>query len=80
MEELLNVLDKLSHDISGDWKKAVLIDNTTNNPLIDAYNEGVDAMAAQATYYVRTILKAKMLLRDIQKSGHTVIIERVGVQ
>ena len=54
MEELFEVAKKIT-----DWKNLVKIDNTNDNPLIDAYNEGVDAMAAQFANFINAIITAK---------------------
>lgn len=80
MNEMIELLDKIAHGIGGDWKDLVLIDNTTDNPLVDAYNEGVRAMASQACSFVTAILNGKVIERDLQKDGCTVTIEKVGDQ
>lgn len=74
MNEMIEMLGKLSEDIGGDWKNIVLIDNKTENPLVDAYNEGVTAMARQCIGMIQAIILGK----QIQADGHTVTIEKVG--
>lgn len=59
MEELIQILENIATNVGGEWKENVLIDNDTDNPLVDAYNEGVKAMANQACCYVSAILSAK---------------------
>ena len=45
MKDLLELYDKM-YKIRDD----VRIENTTDNPLIDVYNQGVDAMTAKVMY------------------------------
>ena len=59
MEELIRILENIASNVSGELKVNVLIDNSTDNPLVDAYNEGVNAMALQICWYVSAILSAK---------------------
>ena len=42
MKDLLELYNKM-HEL----RDVVRIDNTTENPLVDAYNQGVDAMVAK---------------------------------
>ena len=78
MDEMIELLDKIAHGIGGDWKNLVLIDNTNDNPLVDAYNEGVRAMASQACGLIIAIRDGKMFEREVQKVGNIVTIEKVG--
>lgn len=48
IENLLNMLKGL--------EQMVLIDNTTDDPAVDAYNKGVDAMRNQIEFYIRNVL------------------------
>ena len=48
LENLLNMIPGL--------EEMVKIDNTNENPLVDAYNLGAEAMRNQVTYYVRNVL------------------------
>ena len=34
----------------------VTIDNKTDDPMVDAYNKGVDAMRNQVQYYIQNVL------------------------
>ena len=56
----IDLLGKIAEDIGGAWKDAVLIDNDTDNNMVDAYNEGVHAMARQAIYYINAIMSGKL--------------------
>ena len=60
MEELIRTLGTIAENIGGEWEQAVMIDNDTNNDLIDAYNEGVRAMASQTIYYINAIISGKL--------------------
>ena len=42
MKEILELYDEMAK-----LRDAVRIDNTTDNPLVDAYNQGVDGMTAK---------------------------------
>jgi hypothetical protein len=59
MEELIRILGDIAEKTGGDWKELVLIDNDTDNPLVDAYNDGVRAMASQVCGLVSVIACAK---------------------
>lgn len=48
LENLLNMLKGL--------QDMVTIDNTLDEPAVDAYNKGVDAMRNQVEYYIKNIL------------------------
>ena len=75
---MIKMLDMIAHSIGGEWKDHVLFENTTGNPMLDAYNEGVKAMAKQAAGLIIAIRDGKMLLKETQDVGHTVTIEEVG--
>ena len=73
-------LSKIAEDVGGDWKDKVLVDNDTNDVLVEAYNDGVRAMARQATFYIKAILDAKGLEMDVKRDGNKIAIEKVGEQ
>lgn len=68
MDEFVRDLEMIAVNIGGEWKKYVLLDNPNNNDLTEAYNEGVNAMAAQACHYVSIIL-GKYAARYAVKEG-----------
>lgn len=51
LENLANMLNGLL--------EMVRIDNHTDDPGVDAYNKGADAMKNQVEYYIRNILGVK---------------------
>lgn len=69
MEELIRVLGDIAEKTGGDWKEFVLIDNDNDNPLVDAYNEGVRAMASQVCYFVSAILGSKQAEYKLMNGG-----------
>ena len=72
MEELIRILENIATNVGGEWKENVLIDNDTDNPLVNAYNEGVKAMGNQACYFVSAILgckEAELKMKEIMKVG-----------
>ena len=69
MEEMLRILGDIAEKTGGEWKEFVLIDNDTDDPLVDAYNEGVRAMASQVCCFVSTILGVKESEYRLQKVG-----------
>ena len=40
-------------------KEAVLIDNIKNNEMVDAYNQGIEALAMQIHYYLKAVKDMK---------------------
>lgn len=51
LKQILNDLDK--------WEETVRIsDNPNKNPLVDSYNEGVNAMASKVKFYLSVIYTA----------------------
>ena len=54
-DETLEMLINIMNHVNGDWKDSVRIDNDTDNELSDAYNQGVEAMAAKVMFYLHTI-------------------------
>ena len=51
LKQILNDMDK--------WEESVRIsDNPNDNPLVDAYNEGVNAMASKVKFYLSVIFTA----------------------
>ena len=51
LKQILNDMDK--------WEETVLIsDNPNKNPLVDAYNDGVNAMASKVKFYLNVIYTA----------------------
>ena len=58
MKEFCEILESIATGLGGEWKDNVLIDNETDNPLVDAYNDGVNAMAKQGCHLVSVILGA----------------------
>ena len=59
MNELIEILENITTNVGSDWKNNVLIDDDTDNPLVKAYNEGVQAMANQVCCFMSAILSAK---------------------
>lgn len=59
MNELIEMLGKIAENVGGEWEQMVMIDNDTDNDLVDAYNEGVRAMASQVCYYLNAIISGK---------------------
>ena len=55
-ENLRVVLTDIINNIKNDLKDKVLLDNDTENELVDAYNEGVEAMSCQTVYYLRKLM------------------------
>lgn len=47
MKELLELYDKMD-----ELRDAVAIENKTDNPLVDAYNQGVDGMVAKIRWTI----------------------------
>ena len=51
LKQIINDMDK--------WGETVRIsDNPNENPLVDAYNEGVNAMASKVKFYLNVIFTA----------------------
>ena len=51
LKQIINDMDK--------WEETVRIsDNPNDNPLVDAYNEGVNAMASKVKFYLNVIFTA----------------------
>lgn len=51
LKQILNDMDK--------WEESVRIsDNPNDNPLVDAYNEGANAMASKVKFYLNVIYTA----------------------
>ena len=51
LKQILNDMDK--------WEETVRIsENPNKNPLVDAYNEGVNAMASKVKFYLSVIYTA----------------------
>ena len=59
MKETLEMLHDIAEHVGSDWKENVLIDNTTGIENVDAYNEGVKAMASQVCHYLSAIINAR---------------------
>lgn len=78
MDEMIKMLDMIAHSIGGEWKDHVLFENTSNNPMLDAYNEGVKAMAKQACGLIMAIRDGKILLKETKEDGCTISIEKAG--
>ena len=79
-ENVVELLGRIAHGIGGEWKETVLLDNTTDNPLVKAYNEGVRAMAKQACGIVKAMMEVRMIYSDAHAQGHVVTIESAGEQ
>ena len=41
----MKMIEEIMNDISDTWRNVVKVDNPNDNPLCDAYNDGVDALA-----------------------------------
>ena len=54
MKELLELSEQLSK-----MEECVLINNDTDNPLVDSYNQGVKAMRIKIEFWLNTVLLAK---------------------
>jgi len=53
-----DLISKVASDIDK-WAETVRIsDNPNDNPLVDSYNKGVDAMANKVKYYLEIIIIA----------------------
>jgi hypothetical protein len=50
---LFELAQKLS-----ELKELVKIDNVTDNPMVDAYNNGVDAMSSQIASWINAVVSA----------------------
>ena len=74
----IEMLNRLAQDIGGEWKSLVLIDNETDNPMVDAYNEGVRAMASQCCGLIKAIADGKMFMKDLERFGTRATLEKVG--
>lgn len=59
MEELIKILEQIVNSVDGDLRKDALIENETDNPLVDAYNEGIEAMTNQVCHHINAIIDAK---------------------
>ena len=59
MNDTMKLIGQIAEKVGGEWKDAVLIDNYTNLENVDAYNEGVKAMAAQVCHYLNVIVTAR---------------------
>ena len=57
MNEVLEIT-KVSDDMI-ELRERVRIDNTTENPLVDAYNQGIDAMYGQFQSYLNKMALQK---------------------
>lgn len=78
MQETIELLGKLCTDIGGTWKQAVLIDNDNDNPYVDAYNEGVNAMASQVVGLLQAILTGKQIQMNQLKWGTILELKKEG--
>ncbi len=78
MQETIELLGKLCTDIGGTWKQAVLIDNDNDNPYVDAYNEGVNAMASQVVGLLQAILTGKQIQINQLKWGTILELKKEG--
>ena len=78
MNETIELLNRIAHGVGGDWKELVLLDNPENTQLVDAYNQGVRAMAKAACTLVQGMLDIEVLKRELDEAGTKVTIERVG--
>lgn len=76
MNEKMKVLKEIDDSIKYSLKDKVLIENTTDNLMVDAYNDGVRAMANQIRYYLNAMMDCESILEDSRKRGHKVTIER----
>ena len=59
MKEMIEMLGTIAENVGGEWENNVLINNDTDNDLVEAYNEGVRAMASQVCYYLNAIISSK---------------------
>lgn len=57
MNEVLEITKM--HDDVIELREHARIDNTTDNPLVDAYNQGIDAMYNQVQNYLNTMALKK---------------------
>lgn len=55
MNELKNLANMLKA-----LQEMVNIDNTTDDPMVEAYNKGADAMRNQVQYYIENVLGVKV--------------------
>lgn len=77
---MADTLELILNGVKGKWKEDTLLDNHNGNDLVDAYNEGVKAMAAQVAFYVHHTMELNALQRKIADQCHTLTIEIVGEQ
>lgn len=61
MKELLELSEQLSK-----MEDCVLIDNDTDDPLVNSYNAGVMAMATKIAFWLNTVLLTK---KDGEQDG-----------
>lgn len=78
MQETIELLGKLCTDIGGTWKQAVLIENDRDNPYVDAYNEGVNAMASQVVGLLQAIMTGKQIQMNQLKWGTILELKKEG--
>lgn len=76
----IEMLNKLAQDIGGEWKNLVLVENKTDNAMIDAYNEGVRAMASQCCGLIKAIADGKMFMEELERDGTRAVLDKVGEQ
>ena len=55
----MNELKNLANMLKG-LQDMVTIENTTDDPAVDAYNKGVDAMRNQVQYYITEVFGVKV--------------------
>lgn len=67
MDELFDTLFQIATNASSDWKNEVLIDNSTEDELVDAYNQGVRAMAVKVCRNVCAILDGKRFAKKVNQ-------------
>ena len=80
MDEMIEILGRIAESIGGAWKDLVLLDNPNNNDLVDAFNQGVRAMASQACGYVQAIKMGKQIEKKQKEFGTIFFPEKEGGQ
>lgn len=80
MNEPIEMLGRIAENVGGEWEQNVLINNDTENDFVDAYNEGVRAMASQVCYYIQAIMTQKRIENEQKKFGTILQFEKVGEQ
>lgn len=69
MGETVDLLYSIANYIYGCTKKNMTIENDSGNDLVDAYNEGVRAMAEQAVHYINSVAECQKIKEKYLNGG-----------